>query len=286
MRISVRHPFERRLGLFPVYFSDDSCLYAHTVFTDYPYQIPQQKIDLENHNLSMNWNLLSYRKKVLASSSLTGYEAENGNDERVETWWASQTGKSGEWWQVDLGETMTVNALQVNFADQDFELKAADSFFSYQYLIEYSHDGNKWKVLTDKSRNESDMPHELLVFDAGIEMQFLRITNMKEMKGKFSLSDFRIFGKGHKNLPETVSHVDITRDSDRRKITFRWDTQDNTTGYIIRWGVKRDKLNNAVMVFENQFVGRFFNRDSKYYFSIDSFNESGITKGSAILERS
>jgi len=39
------------------------------------------------------------------------------------------------------------------------------------------------------------------------------------------------------------------------------------------------------MVFENQFEGRFFNRDSKYYFSIDAFNESGITKGSAILER-
>ena len=285
MRISVRHPFERRLSLFPVYFSDDSCMYARTVFTDYPYKIPQEKIDLENNDLFMNWNLLSYKKRVLASSSLAGNEAENGNDEQVETWWASQTGKRGEWWQVDLGETMTVHALQVNFADHDFELKASDSYFTYQYLVEYSEDGDKWKVLTDKSKNENDMPHELLVFDTGIKMQSLSITNMKDMKGIFSLSDFRVFGKGQKSLPETVSHVDITRDSDRRKIAFRWDGQNNATGYIIRWGVKRDKLNNAVMVFENQFEGRFFNRDSKYYFSIDAFNESGITKGSAILER-
>ncbi|MFA6794794.1 MAG: family 43 glycosylhydrolase [Proteiniphilum sp.] len=285
MRITARHFFERRLGLFPVYFSDDSCLYAHTVFTDYPYQIPQEKVDLENHDLSMNWNLLSYRKKVLASSSLSGHEAEYGNDEQVETWWASQTGKKGEWWQVDLGEAMTVHALQVNFADQDFDMKAPDSFFNYQYLIEYSIDGDQWKVLTDKSKNENDRPHELLVFDAGIEIQFLRITNTKEMKGKFSLFDFRVFGKGHKDFPRAVSQFDVSRDSDRRKITFRWNAQDNTTGYILRWGVKRDQLNNAVMVFENQFEGRFFNRDSEYYFSIDAFNESGITKGTTILER-
>ncbi len=285
MRISVRHMFERRLGLFPVYFSDDSSLYAHTVFTDYPYKIPQEKIDLENNDLSMNWNLLSYRKKVLASSSLSGHEAEYGNDEQIETWWASRTGKRGEWWQVDLGEAMTVHALQVNFADQDFEMKAPYSFFNYQYLIEYSNDGDQWEVLTDQSENEKDRPHKLLVLDDGIKMQFLRITNTKDMKGKFSLFDFRVFGKGHKNLPRAVSQLDVTRDSDRRKITFRWDTQDNTTGYILRWGVKRKQLNHAVMVFENQFEGRFFNRDSKYYFSIDAFNESGITKGSAILER-
>src|SRR5690554_3327536 len=86
MRISVRHPFERRLGLFPVYISDDSCMYAHTVFTDYPFQIPREKVDFENENLSMRWNLLSYHKQVLSSSSLPDHEAEKANDERVETW--------------------------------------------------------------------------------------------------------------------------------------------------------------------------------------------------------
>ncbi len=285
MRISVRHMFERRLGLFPVYFSDDNSLHAHTVFTDYPFQIPQEKIDLETHDLSMNWNLLSYRKKVLASSSLSDHEAELGNDEQVETWWASQTGNKGEWWQVDLGEAMTVHALQVNFADQDFDIKAPDSFFNYQYLIEYSNDGDQWKVLTDQSKNENDRSHELFVFDGGIEMQFLRITNTKEMEGKFSIYDFRVFGKGNNELPKEVSKFEVLRDSDRRKITFHWEVQDNTTGYILRWGIKRDQLNNAVMVFENQFEGRFFNRDSKYYFSIDAFNERGITKGSDIIER-
>ena len=33
---------------------------------------------------------------------------------------------------------------------------------------------------------------------------------------------------------------------------------------------------------DNFFEGRFFNRDSEYYFSIDSFNENGINKGRKI----
>ena len=33
----------------------------------------------------MGWNLLSYKKKVAASSSLEGYEPELANDEQVET---------------------------------------------------------------------------------------------------------------------------------------------------------------------------------------------------------
>ena len=38
----------------------------------------------------MGWNLLSYKKKVAASSSLEGYGPELANDEQVETWWAAQ----------------------------------------------------------------------------------------------------------------------------------------------------------------------------------------------------
>jgi xylan 1,4-beta-xylosidase len=285
MRISVRHPFERRLGLFPVYISDDSCIYSHSVFTDYPFRIPQEKINFEYDDLSMNWYLLSYRKKTLASSSLPGYDTEKGNDEQVETWWSAQTGEKGEWWQVDLGETMNINALQINFADEAFNIKAPDSYFNYQYLIEYSDDANKWHILIDKSKNKKDMPHELIVLDDEVEARFLRITNSRNMNGKFSLSDFRVFGNGNGTSPEIVSDIDIMRSDDRRKIFLQWKEQANTTGYIIRWGVKRNRLNNAVMVFENQFDGRFFNRDSRYYFSIDAFNENGVTKGTEIFER-
>ena len=285
MRISVRHTFERRLGLFPVYISDDNCMYSNTVFTDYPFRIPQEKVDFEKTDLSVGWNLLSYGKKVLSSSYSPSYETEKGNNEHVETWWSAKSGKKGEWWQVDLGEKMSVNALQVNFADEGFNLKAPDSYFNYQYIVEYSDNGDKWKLLVDKSKNEKDQPHELIVLDSEVKTRFLRITNMKDMDGKFSLSGFRAFGKGNGAVPQEVTGFVQVRDNDRRIITFRWNEQENTTGYIIRWGVKRDKLNNAVMVFGNQYDGRFFNRDSKYYFSIDAFNENGTTGGKEIFEK-
>lgn len=102
MTISVRHWFERRLGLFPVVVSDKYGMYALTTFADYPFCIPDRKVDFEKEDINMGWNLLSYKKKVAASSSLEGYEPELANDEQVETWWAAQTGNKGEWLQIDL----------------------------------------------------------------------------------------------------------------------------------------------------------------------------------------
>ena len=73
--------------------------------------------------------MLSYGKKVTASSELPKYEAGNANDEYIESWWAAASGNPGEWWQVDLGKMMEVKALQVNLADHNFKLLGPDSYF-------------------------------------------------------------------------------------------------------------------------------------------------------------
>ena len=111
MTISVRHSFERRLGLFPVAISARNGMYAHTAWSDYPFYIPDKKVDFNKTDLSMGWNLLSFRKPVSASSSLPGYEPDKANDEQIETWWAAQTGKKGEWLQIDMETPVTVNAM-------------------------------------------------------------------------------------------------------------------------------------------------------------------------------
>jgi hypothetical protein len=285
MKISVRHIFERRLGLFPVYLSSAGHLHAHTALTDYPFQLPQGKANFEKNDLSLHWNLLSYHKKVTASSSLPEYEAEKANDEQVETWWSAQTGKAGEWWQIDLGKPMKVNALQINFADQDFTLRATNSYFNYQYYVEYSTDGSTWKRLIDRTLNAKDMPHELIPLTESVQARFFRITNTREMSGKFSISGFRIFGNGGGKAPELVSHFKVIRKEDRRRVEFNWDKVDNATGYIIRWGIEKNQLTNSTMVMgDNQLEAGYFNRDSPYYFSIDSFNENGITHDKKVYE--
>ena len=74
------------------------------------------------------------------------------------------------------------------------------------------------------------------------------------------------------------------RKNDRRRFLIRWDKQDKATGYILRWGVHPDRLNRAVMVYDNQLEAGYFNADSPYYFSIDAFNEKGVTRGNTVIE--
>jgi len=283
MVVSVRHKFERRLGLFPVYFSDDGNMYAHTVWTDYPFMIPDKKTNMEKNCGYSGWNLLSYRKPVEASSELSGFEKKRANDEQIETWWSAKTGNAGEWWQVDLGKVMVINAVHVNFADHDFTNKAGNSYVNYQYIIEGSDDLKKWKKVTDRSKNTKDEPNALIVLDKPEKYRYLRITNSKELAGKFSISDFRVFGNGGGELPKAVTGINVERNSDARRFQLSWDKQEGATGYIVRWGVDKTRLNNAAMVFDNQMEGGYFNRDSQYYFAVDVFNENGVTTGEHIV---
>lgn len=278
MKISKRQSFERRLGLFPVYFGDDGRMYTHTVWTDYPFAIPTGKVDFSKNDCSMKWNMLSYGKKVVASSELPRYEAGNANDEYIESWWAAASGKPGEWWQVDLGKPMVVNAIQVNLADHNFELLGPDSY-CYRYKVECSLDGTNWQRLVDRTANQEDMPHELVTLDVSVQTRFIRITNTKNVPGNFSLYDFRVFGNAKGELPQKVSELKVQRDDDKRIYRLTWNADKNATGYIVRWGVDKKHLNYSKMVFTNEFEGRFFRIDMKYQFSVDAFNESGVTPG-------
>ena len=70
---------------------------------------------------------------------------------------------------------------------------------------------------------------------------------------------------------------------DRRQITLHWPASPNTRGYILRWGIKSDKLYNAIVVYDNKFDGRSFNSDQGYYFSVEAFNENGRSEPSKKL---
>jgi hypothetical protein len=57
-----RHMFERRLGLFPVYFTGDNQIVTNTLWADRPFRIPQERMDFSKDDLSMGWHVLSYNK--------------------------------------------------------------------------------------------------------------------------------------------------------------------------------------------------------------------------------
>lgn len=284
MRISKRHPFERRIGLFPVYSNENGGMYAQTVWSDYPFSIPDKHVDSSTNNYSPKWNLLSYKKTVSASSTLSGFAPANADNEEIENWWSAQSGNAGEWWQIDLGRAMAVNALQINFADMDFTNKASNSYIFYQYYVEASIDGKNWTTIVDRRQKTDDAPHELIVLDLVQQARYLRITNTEPLAGKFSLSGFRVFGQGGGEPPLEVSGLQVKRKIDKRRFLLEWNKQENATGYIVHWGLVANQLNNAVMVFDNQLEAGYFNSDSEYFFSVDAFNENDITPGMQILK--
>ncbi|MDR2470146.1 MAG: family 43 glycosylhydrolase [Tannerella sp.] len=299
--ISMRHLFERRLALYPVFFDADGEMYAWTAFGDYPMIMPDRKLS-SPEEFFPEWMLLSYRKKVSVSSTLKKnaqheaemekwylkadhFEPENAVDEEIRSWWSAETGNSGEWFSVDLGERCNVYALQINFADQDSKLlgdtAGRDPNLYYQYTVEESSDGRNWKLLVDKSQNRTkDAPHEYIQLEQPVATRYLRINNIRVPAGKFSLHDFRIFGKSRRAAPRQVTSGIATRGADRRQVKLAWDNIPDATGYNIRFGTREGKLyQNYSVMGKNEVSIHILNTDKPYFFAVDAFNEGGITKG-------
>jgi xylan 1,4-beta-xylosidase len=281
MSISIRHMFERRLGLFPASFDKDGVLRTFTAFGDYPTIMPDRKIDFEKEDLFRGWMLLSYNKKVTASSSMENFPVINACDENIRTWWSANTGNPGEWLSMELDDKVTINAIQVNFADNDAKLNAESKNLQYCYKILASDDQKSWKVIVDKSNNTKDACHEYIELDKPVKAKYIKVENVKVPDGKFSIYDLRIFGKKDGRKPGEVKAFTVLRDAaDQRRASVSWPTDNSATGYVVNYGTEINKLYTSVMVYAADSIRLTgLNKGIKYYFSVDSFNESGITKG-------
>ncbi len=97
-----------------------------------------------------------------------------------------------------LGTTSTVYAVQINYADQDVDSSFLGKIqgIYHQYILWESSDGKNWKVLVDKSHNQTDIPHEYLELSKPVHTRFLKLENIHMPTGKFAISGLRAFGKG------------------------------------------------------------------------------------------
>ena len=287
MSISIRHMFERRLGLFPAAFDKDGVLRTFTAFGDYPAIMPDRKVDFEKENTFTGWMLLSYNKKAEASSAMDEFPVSNAFDEDIRTWWSAVTGNSGEWLSVELDDASTVHAVQVNFADNGSKLKPGSKEIFYRYRILASKDGKSWDVLADKSNNTADACHDYIQLEKPVQTRFIKIENVSVPDGTFSLYDLRIFGTREGNTPAEVNEFTVARnEADTRKAIVEWPADDRATGYVVNYGTSPQKLYTSVMVYDSGSVMLTgLNRDVKYYFTVDAFNESGITRGMTVVEK-
>ncbi|MFA6440125.1 MAG: family 43 glycosylhydrolase [Bacteriovoracaceae bacterium] len=275
--LSVKNNFERRIGFWPAGFDMDGVLYSNTSYGDYPHFLPKGIGDHQQSQFT-GWMVLNYNKPVTSSSTLGGYAANFAVDENIKTYWSATTGFKGEWLQSDLGNVCTVNAIQVNYADQNAELMGKQLNIFHQYIIYHSVDGKIWKVLVDKSKNMKDVPHDYFELRIPVKTRFVKIENIHVPTGKFAVSGLRIFGKGNGAVPESVrSFIVLRGESERRNAWIKWKQSDDATGYVIYWGVSPDKLYTSVMVYgENEYYCTAMDKEKTYYFQIEAFNENGI----------
>jgi xylan 1,4-beta-xylosidase len=283
--ISVKNSFERRLGLWPAGFDKNDIMYCNTVFGDYPHYLPDGK---EDHLVSRftGWMLLNYNKPVQVSSSLSGYPPNNAVDENIKTYWSAATGEVGEWISSDLGEVSTVRAIQINYADQDATLMGKQTNICHQYKLYYSGDGKKWSLMTDKSKNISDVPHDYIELPQPVEARFIKLENLHVPTGKFAISGLRVFGSGHGSKPDPVTHFIILRtEKDKRSAWLKWTPGDNAYAYNIYMGTAPDKLYNCIMVYgANEYWLKAMDKEIPYFFCIEAINENGVSKLSEIIK--
>ncbi len=290
MRISKNHDFERRVGIWPAGFDADGELFCNQRYGDWPMEIEEGKIDPWKEP---KWYLLSYGKRAEASSFTEGREPERALDENVQTWWQAASARGGEWLQADLGNVFTVNAVQINFADDGIDIPVPGQIrgttqaryieekdYVTRWKLEGSMDGEHYFMIEDKSQATTDLPHDFVVREEGFRARFLKLTVLEvPYRQAPCISGLRVFGVGKGAKPEKPEFEAVREnDLDMRVNILAADA----TGYNILWGSSPDKLYHSYMVFErSKRIGALV-KGREYYVRVDAFNENGITMGDTV----
>ncbi|MCL2488242.1 MAG: discoidin domain-containing protein, partial [Oscillospiraceae bacterium] len=215
-------------------------------------------------------------------------------NEDMRSWWSAATGTGGEWIQADFGKTVSVNAFQINFADQDTTAKnnLRDNDWIYRYLLEFSPDGVDWYTLLDKSdavaepNKAQDCSHDYFELAKSLGVRCIRLTNKGSVPagGKFAVSGIRLFGHGGGEAPAKQDDFTVVRNkADERQATVSWTAVPGAQGYIVCYGSREGAQHLHYQVIGGTSVTvRNLTLCVDYWFTVDTYNDSGYTKGTVV----
>lgn len=303
MAISVNYKFERRIGMYPAGFEENGQMYVNTAYGDYPHYLPGTKVS-DHKNRFTGWMLLSYKKPVRTNSPLVkgennvadesekgymqeqikGFEIEKINDEEIRSYWVSVANNDSIYVDIDMEKPMDVKAIQINFQDYKSSIFGKPDTLKQRFTIEGSLDGQKWTTIADYSKNNRDMPHGYIELESPVEARYIRYNHVYCTNNYLAISEFRVFGNGKGAKPKTPKNFNVARAQDRRNAQLNWDKVKDAMGYVIYWGIEKDKLNlSALMYGEPNYELRALSTGQDYYYQVEAFNENGISKRSKIL---
>lgn len=280
--VNINVGWERRICMYPAWFDKDGLMYSNTSFGDYPHYAPAVAGKMGQFT---GWMLLSYNKPVKASSSLANYTASAVADENVKTFWVAEKNDDKQWLQIDLQQPGKVYAVQVNYHDYKSDLYGRLPNLYHHYKIEGSVDGQTWTILVDRSHSFKDVPNDYVELGTPQTVRYIRYRNIHVPMTNLSVSDVRVFGVGQGKVPDVVSRFSVSRQQDRRDAMITWEAQSNCQGYNVLWGIAPDKLYSSWMVYgKNNLNLKALTTDQQYYFSIEAFNENGVSQRARIVE--
>lgn len=299
--------WERRLAMFPTYFDEEGLMYTNTSYGDYPLYGPDHPTKAGQHT---GWMLLSYKGKATVSSSqmqirkststdgefdITEMPLEKNSqgeiiskvltDESPKSFWVAEANNDKQWVEIEMPEPGNIYAFQLNFHDQESEIYTRTEGLRHRFTLEVSEDGKNWKTVIDRSNSFEDAPNAYLTLNQPVKGKYVRYKNVEVPGKNLALSEIRVFGKGFGKKPSKVKGFKINRQEDRRDASFKWEPVKGAQGYNIRWGIAPDKLYQSWLIYDvNEHFMRNLDRGTKYYFSIEAFNENGISERTEVQE--
>lgn len=283
--IGYNWTFERRINMFPAKFEADGQFRASSRFGDFPQFVPTRQVD-DIESLFTGWMLLSYRKPVVASSTMGEFAADRTNDENPRTFWVAADARPGQTLTMDLGAPKTVRAVQVNFADYKSGRYADAPDIYTEFELQQSLDGTTWSPLARTEAPRRDRPNAYFELPAPVRARFIRYVHGHIGGANLAISDLRVFGNADGKRPAAPGRVSAVREKDPRNAIIRWGKVPGATGYNIRWGIRPDRLTLTYQLFADELGStaaaekelRSLNIGVPYYVAVEAFNEAGVSK--------
>ncbi|WP_346859008.1 family 43 glycosylhydrolase [uncultured Draconibacterium sp.] len=307
MALASNSHWERRLCMFPAYFDDDNLMHSNTHYGDYPRFGPGHPTKAGKH---CGWMLLSYKGKVTVSSSKMQIVKSTSTDddfqitemplvknsageivsdvltdESPKSFWVAEANNDQQWVKIELLQPGDIYAIQLNYHDHESGIYTRTEGLRHRFSIEVSEDGTNWKTVVDRCKSYKDTPNAYIVLNQAVRAKFVRYKNVEVPGNNLALSEVRVFGKGFGKNPSKVKNFNVQRLEDRRDAQLSWEKVEGAQGYNVYWGIAPDKLYNSWLIYDNtDLLMRCLDKNTSYYFSIESFNENGISEQSEILK--
>lgn len=306
MALASNSHWERRLAMFPTYFDEDGLMHSDTHYGDYPRFAPSHPDKPGQHT---GWMLLSYKGKATVSTSKMQIRKSTATDDEFEitemplvkneggkitsevltdespkSFWVAEANDAQQWVEIEMPAPGKIYAIQLNFHDEESAIYTRVEGLRHRFAIEVSLDGKNWQTAMDRRNSYKDTPNAYLALDKPVTAKYVRYSNVSVPGRNLALSEIRVFGLGTGKRPNPVKGFQVERQADRRDAALSWKPVQGAQGYNVRWGIAPGKLYHSWLVYEDTSIFmRNLDRDTAYYFAVESFNENGISEKSALI---